>query len=385
MGTSETGRRKIHLHDLETPSVVVDYDRLTSNITRLAEYARKQDVHLRPHIKTHKCIELAQLQIEAGAVGITASKVDEALPFIETGITSVTLAYPLIDSSKIERLLHAAEKHTVELRVLADSFEGVEALARSAARHSTQLDVFLKVDVGLHRCGLEEDSPDLIPLVQQIVSNPHLRFVGLLSHAGQVYGARDAAHAREIAAQEREIMGRVHHTLSNNGIEVPEVSVGSTPTILASADLTGITEIRAGNYVFMDRTPLRLNLITPEEVALTILASIVSKNADYFIIDAGSKVFSSDKGAHGIDGTEGYGLAYPVEYFQQAEHELVVQWLSEEHGAVTRAATDLPLGSKLKIIPNHSCPAVNLTDHITVTSEDYVRTTWPVAARGKVR
>ena len=370
---------------IETPCVLLDETRLKNNIQLIAEIATAQNVCVRPHIKTHKCFDILRLQIDAGAVGITASKTDEALMFINNGVESVTIAYPLVVDSKLDRLIQACRSRDVDLRLIADSFAGVEAISRVAKRYDTKVNIFLKIDVGLHRCGLTEDDPLLMELANAINHDPSLNFLGLLSHAGHAYGVPTADDVRQIAREECQIMDRVRRQLEHNGIEVKEISVGSTPTVLASDSYDGITEIRPGNYAFMDRTPLRLELIEPNQIALSVLATVVSANSDYFIVDTGSKVLSSDLGAHGIAGMNGYGLAYPVDKFEDKAYETVVLKLSEEHGFVERRNFEIPIGSKIRVIPNHSCVAANLADTYTVIRDDEVIDQWEIHARGKVR
>ena len=373
------------LSAIETPCILLEKERLQNNIRLIQESANAQNVNVRPHIKTHKCTQILQLQIDAGAVGITASKTDEALTFINHGIESVTIAYPLVIDSKLDRLIGVSRSRNVDLRLIVDSFAGVDAISRAATRHNTQVNIFLKIDVGLHRCGVREDDPLLMRLAKAIDHDPALNFVGLLSHAGHAYGAPTSDDVRGEARNECQILGRVRQQLEDNGIAVSEVSVGSTPTVLASDSYDGITEIRPGNYVFMDRTPLRFDLISPDQIALTVLATVVSANSDYFIIDTGSKTLSSDLGAHGIAGVEGYGLAYPADRFQDKAHEMIIAKLSEEHGFVARSDFDLSISSKLRIVPNHSCVAANLADTYTVVSGEEVVDQWEIVARGQVR
>jgi D-serine deaminase-like pyridoxal phosphate-dependent protein len=370
---------------IETPAVLLDYEQLLANIRLGQRIARQHGVAMRPHVKTHKCHEIACLQIAEGAVGITASKTDEAMEFIRLGIGSVTVAYPVVVSEKLDRLLSAAAARRTELRIVADSREGVDAIQAAACRHGTVVPVLLKIDVGLHRCGVREDDPGLVPLARRIEGESGLRFAGLLSHAGQAYGAKDADGVRAVAREECEILMRVRARLEKEGIPVPTVSVGSTPTVLASESYDGITEIRPGNYVFMDRTPIRLGLVPKSQAALTVLATIVSRNADYFIIDAGSKVLSSDLGAHSAGGIADYGLAYPVGDYDAKGNELAVRKVSEEHGFVVRGGQDLPIGSQVRIIPNHSCVVINLVGEYTVLKAGGDTEVWQVPARGRVR
>ena len=365
--------------------MLVDRDRMLANLERVRMIAAARGVRLRPHIKTHKCLEIGRIQLERGAVGITASKVDEALVFIENGFPSVTVAYPLVDRRKVDRLLAAAIRHSTDVRVTVDSRAGVEALSRSSSKAGVDVSVFLEIDVGLRRCGVREDDPQLLDLVRLIRSSTGLRFVGLLSHAGHAYAAKDAAGVAAVAAEECAILKRVRDRLDAVGVRVAEVSVGSTPTVLASDSYEGITEIRPGNYVFIDRTPVRLGLAGLEDVALTILATVVSRNDSYLITDAGSKVLSSDAGAHGTGAAGGFGLAFPVDQAVMTSAGLNVARLSEEHGFVERDGRDIRVGAKLRIVPNHSCPVANLADELLVASGDRIVDRWRVAARGKVR
>ena len=372
------------LLELETPHILLDQDRLQANIQLIQDIGNTRGINVRPHIKTHKCLELARQQIDAGAIGITSSKVDEALVFINNGIHSVTVAYPLVVDSKLDRLIAAARSNDTDLRLIVDSAAGIDAIAKVAERYGKQVSIFLKIDVGLHRCGLTEDDPGLVALVQKVIREPNLNFVGLLSHAGHTYGADDADAARKIAEDECGIMMRVRQRLESDGIEVSEVSVGSTPGTLVSDSYDGITEIRPGNYIFMDRMPLRLKVIELNQIALSVLATVVSKNADYLIIDSGSKTLSSDQGAHGMPGMEGFGLAYPLDHFEDTDHEMIVTRLSEEHGVVIRGDFDLEIGSKVRVVPNHSCVVANLLDTYTVLKEGQVIDQWDIAARGHV-
>lgn len=377
-------RRADTLRQLETPCVMADHARLAANIARMADLARSAGVALRPHVKTHKCLEIARLQLAAGATGLTASKADEALIFIADGCPSLTVAYPVMDPRKLDRLLYAARDKGCDVRMLADSEQGAAALDAAAARHAFAIPVFLKIDVGLHRCGLAPDAPGLLPLARRIAEAKNLRLAGILSHAGQAYGARDREQVRDIAREENRLMNRAAARLRGAGIEAPEISVGSTPTVLAGDAWEGITEIRPGNYVFLDRTPLRLGLAGAGDVSLWVLATVVSANADWLIVDAGSKVLSSDGGAHG-SGMEGYGLALPLDAPEEMGSALAVRKLSEEHGFVERKDSKLGVGDVLKILPNHSCPVANLTEMLTVLHPDGKTEEWSVAARGQVR
>ena len=371
--------------DLETPAVLLDRAVLQANIDAVQEKARRHGLRLRPHIKTHKSLEIGRLQMAAGACGVTAARVDEALVFARGGFPSVTLAQPLMTPAKLDRLLVEGRGLGVDLRLIVDSREGLDLLAARAREHGAGPGVFIKIDVGLHRCGLGEDDPAVADLAGRIHANPDLRWCGLLSHAGQSYGAADAAEVGAIAAEERRILLAVRDRLAQQGLPVPELSVGSTPTVLASEEFSGLTEIRPGNYVFMDHTPLRLGLIEARQVALTVLATIISRNDEYFITDAGSKSLTSDQGAHGLQGAPGYGTAFTPADFPGRSRPLTVAKLSEEHGFVPRGSSYLPLGSRLRIVPNHSCPVANLARSYAVVDGGEVTETWAAEAAGPSR
>ena len=374
---------KPDLNSIETPCVLLDYAKVMANIAWAQSTAGANKVALRPHIKTHKSLRIARLQLEAGAVGITASKVEEALVFIEGGVKSVTVAYPQVDSNKLRRLLEAAKRNAADVRLIIDSFEGIEVAATVAAQVRTRPGVFIKIDVGLHRCGVAETDSRLVSFAEEIQQDQNLKFSGLLSHAGHAYAAKDAEQVRTIAAEECAILNRVRDRLETAGCEVSEVSVGATPTYLESRSYDGITEARPGNYVFMDLTPVRLGLVTPDRVALSVLSTIVSANEDYFIIDAGSKVLSSDLGAHGTGAPGGYGIACSLDNYEAHVKGLTIARLSEEHGFVRREGSNSPIGTRLRLIPNHACPVVNLAEELVVVKENSLGV-WPVDARAKV-
>lgn len=370
--------------DIETPAVIVDRPVMEANIQAMQTLAHRHGLRLRPHIKTHKSLAIAGLQMAAGACGVTAAKVDEAIPFIKDGVGSLTLAQPQLIGSKLDRLLEAAKLQDCDLRLVVDSREGLELLASKAADHRYPVGVFVKIDVGLHRCGCRADDPLVANLAGRIQQHPQLALRGLLAHAGHAYGAADRCAVAAIAEDERRTLLAAARRLEAAGLPVPEISVGSTPTVLAAERFDGITEIRPGNYVFMDRTPLRLGLIDRGQIALSVLTTVISGNPHYWIIDAGSKTFSSDSGAHGSGTGADFGCGWPVAQFGDPSFALTLVRLSEEHGFIPRADGDLALGSRIRVLPNHACPVVNLTPALVMIDSDTVAE-WPVEARGRVR
>lgn len=364
---------------IATPAVLLDLAKLEANLLSMQQLAERHGVALRPHAKTHKSLEIARRQMALGAVGLTVATIAEALVFIKDGIKSITISRPLVTPGGFDRLFAEQAVAGADLRIVVDSPEGVQVAAAKAAEANIRLDVLIKIDVGLHRCGVDPDTIAAIELATQLVSASHLDFCGILSHAGQVYAVEAREVAVEIAEAERTTMLRVRDELVAAGIAVSEVSVGATPTVLAAESFAGITEIRPGNYTFLDLLPIKVGVVDHADVSLSVLATVISKNADFFITDAGSKTLTSDTGGHGMASAQGFGVAYPSEHYLSPDHALVVAGLSEEHGKLVRRDFDLPIGAKVRIIPNHSCPVANLAREYVVLDHDRI-TSWSVDA-----
>jgi D-serine deaminase-like pyridoxal phosphate-dependent protein len=349
----------------------------------MQEFANNHGLELHPMIKTHKSLEIASIQMDEGAVGLTASKPLEALVFLEANIAKkITVTFPVVDPESLFPLINAANYHGTDLRLVCDSKQGVEAASEAARRAEYEVKMFIKIDVGLHRCGLRRGDPRIIKLAEAIEKNKRLVFQGILSHAGQSYGARNKNKVLRDAKEEKKNMNRVKCDLEGQGFRVLDLSIGATPTLLAVKNLpvekqkeylVGVTEIRPGNYVFMDRTPLRLRLIESDplkhDIAFTVVATVSSKNKWNVVIDAGSKFLTSEAGAHGIRGMKGYGLVYPMNHILEEDCEGLVKSLSEEHGKI-----DLKFKASLKdrvvIIPNHSCTVCAANKEIYLFDDD---------------
>lgn len=373
---------RIAATDFETPFVTVDAAVEAANIARAAAKARAAGVALRPHAKTHKSIEVARAQIAAGAVGLTVAKVAEAEVFLGAGFTRPLIAYPLIDPRKIARTLRRAAEAGTEVILMCDGVEGVDAIGREAARLGVFVEVRVKVDVGQHRCGVAPDGNLGPDLARRIADDPHLRFGGLMSHAGHAYAAADADAVRAIARTERELILDLARRIREAGLPVPAVSVGSTPTVLLADDFDGIDEIRPGNYVFNDLTQVSLGAVARSDVALSVVATVVSRAGDRAVIDAGSKALSSDRGPHGSTRLSGYGTAIRVD--APDAPEMPVIGLSEEHAIIAVGDHPPAIGERVRVLPNHACPVVNLTRELIVLHPDGAATRRAIAASGAV-
>jgi D-serine deaminase-like pyridoxal phosphate-dependent protein len=381
----------VRVTDLRTPAVLVDSGRVERNIERLQVAADARRIHLRPHAKTHKSPLLAQQQIDRGAVGICCAKLGEAEVFADAGITDIRLPYP-INPANGARVLALLDR--VHLSFIVDDLDvarGWSAVMRDAHR---DVDVLVKVDVGFHRCGIDPLADNAAERVVQIAELPGLRFRGLLSHAGQAYGAASDTDLGRIAEHERQLMTDLAGEIRSSGVTVNEISVGATPTARFSLHLKGITEMRPGNYIYYDRTQVGLGAATWDDCALTVLARVVSTPAaDRVILDCGSKTLTNDLG-RGFGGAPGHGTVFEDLESRRPDESLVIERLSEEHANVrivpvsgdrgSASARRLVTGDLVRVLPNHSCVVSNLVDAVWLERDGEVLGELPVAARGRI-
>lgn len=360
---------------VDTPTLLLDIEQLDRNIDNIMQFAKENGVAYRPHIKTHKSTNIAKRQMAAGAVGLTVATVGEAEVMANAGIPSVLLAYPIIKHEKLERILPLLDQ--TEIIITVDSAEQATVLNNFFKKHNQKLQVWIKVNTGLNRCGVEPDK-EVLKLAQHIQSLSQLELTGIFTHAGHSYAATTEAAIVDIATYEAEAIVSSADCCEKAGIKIPNRSIGSTPTFKIGGKITGITEIRPGNAVFYDMIQVGLGAATIKECALTVLASVGSIKSDRIVIDAGSKTLNLDKGAHGNENVVGHG--YIKEY-----PELVLARLSEEHGIIeTNYPESVTLGEELTIIPNHACTVANLFNTYTIHRNGKVIDYWDVDARGRI-
>jgi D-serine deaminase-like pyridoxal phosphate-dependent protein len=344
---------------IETPAVVVDRDVLERNIERMASAVRDRGFDLRPHVKTHKLPEIAALQLAAGAVGLTVATIGEAEVFVEHGASDVFIAYPLwFTPGKAARL--NALRTRARIVVGVDSVES----AANTGRLLPGLDVLIEVDSGHHRSGVH---PDAVVTTAGAARDAGLVVAGAFTFPGHSYGPDAAAAA---ASGERDALATTGHALRTAGVEVRVLSGGSTPSV-ASTEVGGATEVRPGVYVFGDAQQWELGHVAPADIALTVLATVVSVHGDRVILDAGSKVIGADRPSWAT----GHGrlLDHP---------DARITALSEHHA--TAVGAGLPgLGEQVRVVPNHVCNAVNLVDEVVVVRGGVIEDRWVVAARGR--
>lgn len=343
------------VQELLTPSFLVDLTVLEQNIAEMARIAEENGVELWPMLKTHKSMAIAQKQRRAGAKGFLTGTVDEAEKLIESGFSQIMLAYPVAAKENIQRVVGLAAKAHVLLSL--DGPEAAEQMEKALSSTGRCLDYLLIVDSGLHRFGVAPDN--VLQLAERLRDFQHLRFKGISTHPGQVYGAAGRDDVERVAREEITALAKARKLLEDAGYQVEIVATGSTPTARAAAKSGVVTVLRPGNYVFYDAIQVALGVVPVERCALTVLATVIAHpQPDLFIMDAGSKCLGLDKGAHGISLTPGYGVV-------KDHPELVIESLSEEVGKIrAQDPTSLKVGDKIQIIPNHACSVANMTDYL---------------------
>ena len=347
----------MRVDELETPVPIVDIDRLEANISRLQSYLDEHGIANRPHIKTHKIPAIAQMQVNAGAVGITCQKVSEAQVMADAGFTDIFIPYNIVGESKLARLMDLAKKITIS--VTADSAFVVQGLSDATQRAGLTLTVLIECDTGAHRCGVQspQEAAALARLINQL---PNLHFGGLMTYP--------------TSEQTDTFVRETRKLLTDDGLQIERVSGGGTPTMWQVHQ--EVTEHRAGIYVYGDRLSLRSGAVLLDNCALKVHTTVVSRpTAERGILDAGSKSLSSD--LHGLDGY-GYICEYP---------DAKIYALSEEHGHVDFSACEHKpeIGERLTIIPNHCCTVTSMFDEVVGMRGDQVEVIWQVTARGTVR
>ena len=347
---------------LDTPVATVDLDAVERNIGRMQAYCDEHGLAFRPHIKTHKLPAIAYLQVRAGAVGITCQKLGEAEVMLAAGLRDILVSFPLVGAAKIERLAALAGEAAVS--VVGDSETVVRGLSAGLAGHGAEVGFLVECDTGFRRTGVQSPAAaaELAVLADSL---PGLRFEGLMTYptlaetGAWLRAAREAIEAR--------------------GLRVERVSAGGTPTWQLNHLAGEVTEVRAGTYVYGDRSCIANGSVPLTDCALRVRATVVSRpTPDRAILDSGSKALTNDPAEEAAGGGHGLVVEYP---------DARIYALSEEHGHVDVGAcpTAPEVGEVVTIIPNHACGCTNMHDEVVVHREGRIVGVWPVAARGKLR
>jgi D-serine deaminase-like pyridoxal phosphate-dependent protein len=363
------------LEALETPCLLLDLERLRHNIGRFNTIAAKHNVVLRPHLKTLKCVEAARMAV--GDDGpITVSTLAEAEHFAKAGYRDILYAVGMAPA-KLKRARRIREEYGAKLLLVTDSVRLAEAAA------GCDLDFLIEIDCGDQRGGLPADSPHLLAVGRAIRAGGN-RVAGVMSHAGHSYGTDVVAEIQAIAAEERNTAVHAAKRLGADGHGVEIVSIGSTPTVAYAEDLTGVTEVRAGVYMPFDLDQLSRGVCQPDDLALTVLTTVIGHNrkAGRILVDAGGLAISKDISAHGFLPNAAYGLVVDAATAAPLEG-LAINAVSQEHGKIDVSNPEwydrLTVGTQVRILPNHACftaaayPGYRLLENGQLKEEEWTR------------
>jgi len=357
--------------DLDTPTLLVDLDRMERNIERWQRLADDAGVRFRVHVKTHKIPAIAHRQLAAGACGIVCAKVAEAEVFVDAGCADVVVAYPVFGVEKWRRLASLAERAQIGVNV--DSVEAVEGISSAARAAAVSIDVYVDVDTGMHRGGLAFAAIDELSALCAMVDRlGGLELAGITTHRQLNYADVGDRTPDQAGRDEGARLADVAEQLRRRGHAIREVAAGGSISGRGVAAAPGVTELRAGTYVFNDLMQLSAGSAGEDDLALTVLCTVVStRQPGGATVDGGSKTFTSERGA-----SDGFARAL--------DRGIVVDRLSEEHGmAVVAPGESATLGEKIRFVPTHACTAVNLADELVGVRGDLVEKVWPILARGK--
>ena len=359
---------------LNTPAVHVDLDTVERNIANTLSGLKANNIAHRPHIKVHKSVYLAKKQLSMGCQGITCAKLGEVEVMADGGIDDILLAFPLLGDDKLARYRALAERN-ITLRTIINSREGAKGLSDLGMAMGKRLPVLIELDGGINRGGLKLGRP-LAEFAAMAAGLPGIVIEGVEYYGGDIYALKTAAEIRARSQQEADDVRQGAAILREAGLEPNILSAGSSFSARFPAELSGLTEARAGNYIFNDGAQLSIGMITPADCALRVVSTVVARpDSESAIIDAGSKTLTSDRAG----GWDSYG--YVVE-----DPDIEIYKLNEEHGFLrSRKGIRFEIGERVSIIPNHSCVVPNLADEIYGMRGGKLDVVIKVDARGKNR
>ena len=365
---------------LLTPALILDRSVLTKNIGAMHYRMRERGVGLRPHLKTAKSAHVAKLGTAGQSGGITVSTLAEAEYFYSHGFSDILYAVG-IAPGRLARV-NALSKAGAQIKIVTDNKATVEAIISafpSETEHPFQ--VLIEIDSGEGRAGILPDSPEFLEVAMSIDTSTNMNLMGVLTHAGHSYGCRTIKEIKAVAEEERLAVTGAAERLRSAGLSCPIVSAGSTPTAVHAENLDGVTEMRPGVFVFNDLKQLSIGTCERNELALSVLASVIghSRHNRHIILDAGALALSKDVSAHDDHPHVGYGEVCNVEDLHPFEG-LYVNAVSQEHGIVPitddRQFDELPIGTKVRILPNHACITAAGYSHYEVFENGKLVSRW---------
>ncbi|HEU4586599.1 MAG TPA: alanine racemase [Gemmatimonadaceae bacterium] len=367
---------------LDTPFLALDPERMERNLTRLEERMRQLGVSLRPHMKTHKSIEVGK-RMSRGISPITVSTLREAEEFASAGFHDITYAVG-IAPSKLDRV-EALRRSGVDLSVILDSTAQARAVAEASRRSGDRIPALIEIDADGHRAGLSPDDPEILEVARELVDGgAELR--GVLVHAGESYGCFTPDALAAAAENERAAVVGVAERLRAAGYPSPVVSVGSTPTSHFARNLEGVTEVRAGVYVFQDLVMAGIGVCALDDIAISVVATVIGHRPEkgWIITDAGWMAMSRDRGTASQSVDQGYGVVTAMD--GTPYEDLIVVRASQEHGTMAMrpgsrgSLPELPVGTRVRVYPNHACATAAQHERYAVfpTGSDEVIAQWEI-------
>lgn len=359
--------------ELKTPTILLNLEALKGNIKKYQKLCTENKKELWPMIKTHKSMELVKMQLEEGASGVLCGTLEEAEACAELGVKKIMYAYPVASEENIQRILELSKKTDFIIRL--DSFESAFKINTLAEKADVIVSYTIIVDSGLHRFGVSVE--EVTSFAKSLHDLKKLKLRGISSHPGHVYASKCESEIHQYVVEECETLKKAKELLEQEGYSLEYITSGSTPTFSEAVKDPNINVYHPGNYVFLDSIQLSIHQAKVEECALRVLTTIISHpKEDLFICDAGAKCLGLDQGAHGNSSIVGHGTVI--------DHpEIIVLSLSEEVGKLkVKGKTDLKIGDKIEIIPNHSCSTANLCSYYTLVSEEEVLSSIEVDVRG---
>jgi D-serine deaminase-like pyridoxal phosphate-dependent protein len=369
------------IHELNTPAALIDTQRMQRNIDRLQQRMRALGVRFRPHVKTSKCLSVTRAQMAAGAQGITVSTLKEAEQFFEAGISDILYAVGMAPA-KLPQVL-ALRQRGCDLKIITDNAAAAKEIGTFGKTHGEALEVWIEIDTDGHRSGIKPEEDTLLE-VAQVLQDTGMRVGGVITHAGSSYDYDDHAALLGIARQERAGAVRAAQRLREAGLPCPVVSIGSTPTALTVEHLEGVTEVRAGVYVFFDLVMHNVGVCKTDDIALSVLTTVIGHQEEkgWAIVDAGWMAMSRDRGTQKQKRDFGFGLACTED--GQVLEGYVLSGANQEHGILSRAgepdpgiAQRFPIGTRLRILPNHACATGAQHPEYQAVLPDGDTETWP--------
>ena len=360
------------IYELETPCLILDKDKLIANIENMDKHISSLGAHIRPHAKTAKCIDVIKFVTSQHCNSITVSTLKEAEYFFENGVKNILYAVGIAPV----KLKHVTEliKKGAEITIILDSIEQAEIVSTKGIEFNVDFPVLMEIDVDGHRSGIKPCDPVLLEIGKYLHDHKGTEMRGILTHAGESYNCKTVDEIKQIAVKERELMVLSAEMLRKNNLPCPVVSIGSTPTAEFTYNLSGVTEIRAGVYMFNDLVMAGLGVCRVEDIALSVLASVIGcqKEKNWVIVDAGWMTLSRDRGTANQKIDQGYGVVCDLEGKPIAD--LIVSSCNQEHGIISYRNgeqinfEDFPIGSMVRILPNHACATAAAHDHYNVVS-----------------